>query len=108
MAISHSAHLLAIMTESGIALVDGRTGKRRQMLDRTAECHVAAFSPDGRVLAIGSAEDGSVQLWETVSGRKRRTFTGHGQPIRSMAFSADGRRLATGSDDTTVLIWDMR
>src|SRR5262249_47321758 len=33
-------------------------------------------------------------------------FTGHGGPVNTVAWSPDGKRLASGSDDTTVLVWD--
>src|SRR5439155_2651592 len=43
---------------------------------------------------------------EVITGRKRREFTGlHGNPL-SLAFSPDGKLLATGCSDTTVLFWD--
>jgi WD40 repeat protein len=107
LAISPSGHLLAVDTESGAVLVDGKTGKEKQLLPRTTSHVAAAFSPDGRMLATASGPDGAVTLWETASIRERRTFPGHGQPVRTIAFSPDGSRLATGSNDTTVLIWDV-
>jgi hypothetical protein len=38
---------------------------------------------------------------------KLRTFSGHRGEVRSLSFSADGRRLASASTDSTVLIWDL-
>ena len=31
---------------------------------------------------------------------------GHGQPVNSAAFSPDGKRIVTGSDDATARVWD--
>jgi WD40 repeat protein len=63
-----------------------------------------AWSPDGRMLAIGTSK---VQLWEMATQKLRHEFSGHAGDIRALAFSPDCRLLATGSVDTTVLIWDI-
>ena len=51
--------------------------------------------------------DGIVQLWEIVTGKERRAFHGHRGPIEALAFSPDGKTLASGSADTTILLWDV-
>ncbi|HEY2499592.1 MAG TPA: WD40 repeat domain-containing protein [Candidatus Angelobacter sp.] len=65
-----------------------------------------AFSPDGRWLASGAA-DNMVSLWEVRSGRQIRVFTGHGGMILTVAFSPDGKWLASSSLDTTARIWEV-
>ena len=67
-----------------------------------------AWSPDGRILAVSTIADrGRIQLWEMASRRVRREFTGHQGNVRVLAFSPDGCWLASGSADTTVLVWDV-
>jgi WD40 repeat protein len=64
-----------------------------------------AFSPDRRMLAVG---ENKIQLWELATVSVRRELAGHADgPVRALAFSPGGHVLASGSADTTVLIWDM-
>ena len=56
--------------------------------------HGVAFSPDGRLIASGSA-DQTVKLWDTVSGREVHTLRGHTKVVDRVAFSPDGRSLAS-------------
>ncbi len=60
------------------------------------------FSPAARILALGVGP--GVLLFEPGS-RRIRELRGHTTSVRDLAFSADGRRLAS-SDATTVRVWD--
>jgi WD40 repeat protein len=65
------------------------------------------FSPDGRYLACGPHE--KVLLWDMEQIRSPepvRVLEGHNRNICDLAFSPDGRRLATSADDETIRIWD--
>jgi RNA polymerase sigma factor (sigma-70 family) len=64
------------------------------------------FSPDGALFLIGD-EDGGVRIHDAVSGRLLRHVRGHRGQVLAFAFSANGRRLATASRDTTALVWDL-
>lgn len=62
-----------------------------------------AFSPVADVLATAS-QDNTVKLWDLASNDEIATIT-HPDPLESLAFSSDGRRLATASA-RTVRLWD--
>ena len=65
-----------------------------------------AFSPDGRMLALGS-ETGSLLLYEIATRGLRCLLDGHRGGVQAVAFSHDGRKLVTGSADTSAVVWEL-
>jgi eukaryotic-like serine/threonine-protein kinase len=64
-----------------------------------------AWSPDGKRIASGSA-DGTVQVWDAVSGSTISTHQRYYGAVLSVAWSPDSKRIASGYDDGAVRIWD--
>jgi hypothetical protein len=65
-----------------------------------------AFSPSSKQFAAADANR-DIYVWELATGSKVRTFQGHRKAVTSLAFSPDGKTLLSGSEDATLLLWDV-
>ncbi len=70
--------------------------------------HITAIAvdPDGKTALI--AADRSIYQWDLHTGEMRQTFTGHTATVTCVAFTDDGAKAISGSDDKTVRVWDVK
>ena len=74
--------------------------QRTKLSESTKRISSIAFSPDGQLLVSGSANGGTIKLWDVETGRNTATFTEKPEPESSMlcvVFSPDSTKLAVGS-----------
>jgi WD40 repeat protein len=112
---------------SPITLRDVTTGQELRTLKTTSSMSIfcIAWSADGRRLAsahygfkgnFGAANAAdtfsfedltfSIKVWDTQTGTELNSLPGHNNFVNALAFSRDGRLLASGSYDSTIKLWD--
>lgn len=78
----------------------------RTLIEKSGPVAALAFSPDGRLLAIGSC-DSAVKLFQVATGDRERTLFGYPLGVDCLSISPDGNVLAIGAPDGTIDLWQL-
>ncbi len=107
----HGRRLISSGQDRRVILWDLESGRAIKNLTSPGASPVqfAAFSPDGRTVAIGDADENcsDVEIHDAQTGRVQARLSGHRAGIRALAFAPDGKTLATAGLDQKLIIWDL-
>ena len=103
-------HLASASRDRTVKIWNAATGEELHTLSHEDDVLAVVFSPDGRYLA-STGRDKIVRIWDAKTWKERFALRGHNEHVRSLAFSANHRRLASGAGDRgmngEVKIWDL-
>ena len=97
------------MSSYGIPIPINRNSLSKKDPD---EVVAAAFSPDGRTLAVATMYGNLIHLWNMDTGQHKLTLKGHAEQINAITFSPDGTTIATAEvlseDEHAIRLWDAK
>src|SRR5262249_13117842 len=95
--------------DATVRLWDTATGRQWAVMYsrfRREVIQCLAFAPDGKTIATGSPFAAEIRLWDPSTGRERASLVGHAsEGVAALAYSSDGRILASGGHDATIRLW---
>ena len=100
---SDGATLASASDDSTVKLWDVTMQQNIATLRTYRWSQFCVFSPDGTILVRGI----TIKLWDVATRQNIATLEGHTDGVNSVSFSSNETTLVSGSDDGTILLWDM-
>jgi len=95
----------AMTRDGSITLWDAAGGNVLRTFELTEPALCIDFSPNGTLLAMGVGS--ALQIWDVTSGSMLTSLDGHAGQITALAFSTDGKFLATIGNDNQLFLWQV-
>ena len=112
-AVSPDGRWAAVSSGDQISIMDMEMKQVVSTRKNSGFVNSLAYNNDGTLLAAGGyvANDGLISIWDVSNPKELQLLKdesgGHSKQIKSIAFSPDGKYLATGSWDKSVVLWDV-
>jgi WD40 repeat protein len=103
--VSHGLEVRAWVVATGTVL-HTMSVPDTEAAGKSSHATSAVFSPNSQWIVSGFS-DGTVRLWDVVTGSQHRVMRGHTDCVSCVAFSPDGTIIGSGSHDGTLRIWDV-
>lgn len=107
LAWSPDQSVIGVASSQGAYLYDSKTLLQTQFIQDPVMIGMPSldFSPDDKLMAAGSQEDDRVWMYRVSDGQIVHELRGHTGEVETVAFSPNGKLLASGSEDSTIRLW---
>jgi WD40 repeat protein len=105
LAFSPDSKVLAALAEMTVYVWDVQSAARVLKFNVPEPSNVIYFTPDGRALATAGQFSHNIRLWDIATGKVIQAFAAGS--VACVAIAPDGRTLASGDTEGTVLLWDL-
>lgn len=103
------ALLISAGPDREVKLWDPATLKLLDTIKTAMPPYALRISPDQKTFAVGGGmfSDHPIQIFDLKTKKELRTLKGHGDRVRALDFSPDGKRLVSGDEEGKIKLWDV-